>query len=44
MTAKIELVLQVKSDPYSDIVRPGRKIPKGMTGGGRFGWQWPYFL
>ena len=33
MTAKIELVLQVRSDPYSDTVRPGTKIPQGMTGG-----------
>jgi len=31
MTAKIELVLQVRSDPYSDTVRPGTKIPQGMT-------------
>ena len=29
----MELVLKIGSDPYSDTVRPGTRIPKGMTGG-----------
>ena len=33
ITAKIKFVFKSSSDPYSDIVRPGTKIPKGMTGG-----------
>ena len=37
ITAKMELVLKIGSDPYSDTVRPGTKIPNGMTEGGSDG-------